>query len=253
MSKKQLSSNKNSHNTLAHCSICPIANYCSIGNYSKHYSDDNITHVLEKNKSINKGEIIFKTDMDFKNLYIIKSGSVKIYFITEQGDEQITSFHGPRDIIGLDAIAYNTHKSFAQALENTSICELHYTEIERLNSTLQFKFLDYISRLVSQKLLIQRTHIILLTNFSAEQKLAYFILGLHAMINFTNPHNKELVIPMTRYEIGNYIGLTIETISRTFTIFQKKKLLEVKGRRIKILEEDALKNLTSQLPQSSSF
>jgi len=203
---------------------------------------DRLDEIIERKKPIQKGEQIFKSGDPLKSLYAIRSGTIKSFTITEQGDEQITGFHLAGDVIGFDGIHSQEHQSFAQALETSMVCEIPYTTLDDLSGTMP-KLRQQIMRLMSNEIQSDQEMILLLSKKNAEERLAAFISNLATRFGNRGFSPKEFRLTMTRGDIGNYLGLTVETISRLLGRFQKADLIEVKGKYITIVNFEALNTL----------
>lgn len=239
-----MNAKKNSHLTKTPisgltCSNCLVRATCPSPNKADEAIEE-LSAIIERNKStVQKGAIIYQAGDEFKNLYAIRSGSVKIYSINEQGDEQITSFHMSGDLIGFDAIADNEHLSFAQSLETTSISEIPFTEIMHLAAQKPCLNL-HLLKLISTEISTKKNLMMMISKQTAEQRLTSFLLHLYENLARRNLAGQEIKLTMTRYEIGNYISLTVETISRLLTKLRKEQIIEVHGRYISILDIDKL-------------
>lgn len=221
------------------CANCLVKASCASPNKAE-YAIADLAEIIERNKAtIQKGTVIYQAGDEFKNLYAIRSGSVKIYSINEQGDEQITSFHMSGDLIGFDAIADNEHLSFAQALETTSISEIPFAELMHLSSQKPCLNL-HLLKLISTEISTKKNLMMMISKQTAEQRLVSFLLHLYENLARRNLASQEIKLTMTRYEIGNYISLTVETISRLLTKLQKNSIIDVHGRYITILDIENL-------------
>lgn len=203
---------------------------------------DQLDDIIERKKPIQKGELVFKSGDPLKSLFAIRSGSIKSYTITEQGEEQITGFHLAGDVIGFDGIQAEQHQSFAQALETSMVCEIPFTTLDDLIATMP-KLRHQVMRLMSSEITNDQDMILLLSKKSADERLAAFISNLATRFGNRGFSPKEFRLTMTRTDIGNYLGLTVETISRILGRFQKSELIEVNGKYITILNHDELKTL----------
>ncbi|BDM64119.1 electron transport regulator A [Shewanella sp. NFH-SH190041] len=224
-----------------HCHDCSMGALCipfTLNNSELDLLDD----IIERKKPIQKGEQIFKSGDPLKSLFAIRSGTIKSYTITEQGDEQITGFHLAGDVIGFDGIHNQAHQSFAQALETAMICEIPFHTLDELSGTMP-KLRQQIMRLMSTEIISDQEMILLLSKKNAEERLAAFISNLANRYANRGFSAKEFRLTMTRGDIGNYLGLTVETISRLLGRFQKAELIEVKGKYITILDFDQLNQL----------
>ncbi|WP_166370575.1 FNR family transcription factor [Psychromonas sp. SA13A] len=227
-----------------HCQDCSISQLCIP--YSLNESElDRLDDIIERKKPIQKGQEIFKAGEDMKCLYAIRSGTLKSYTITEQGDEQITAFHLAGDLVGFDGISSGSHPSFAQALETAMICEIPYDTLDELSTTMP-KLRQQILRLMSNEIVGDQNMILLLSKKNAEERLASFIHNLSVRYSARGFSPREFRLSMTRGDIGNYLGLTVETISRLLGRFQKNGMIAVKGKYITILDEPQLAELAGQ-------
>ncbi len=224
-----------------HCHDCSMGTLC-IPFTLNNNELDKLDEIIERKKPIQKGEQIFKSGDSLKSLFAIRSGTIKSYTITEQGDEQITGFHLAGDIIGFDGIHSQTHQSFAQALETSMICEIPFETLDELSGSMP-KLRQQIMRLMSNEIQSDQDMILLLSKKNAEERLAAFISNLAHRFGNRGFSPKEFRLTMTRGDIGNYLGLTVETISRLLGRFQKADMIEVKGKYITILDFDTLKKL----------
>ncbi len=194
-----------------------------------------------------KGDLIYKSGDTFKNLYLIISGSIKVYSINEQGDEQITSFHTMGDLIAFDAIALNEHLSFAETLEDSLIGEVPFAELMALMQSFP-KIYMLLLKLMSTEITHKKNLTMLISRQTAEQRIAYILLNtpFNQIGNIKNLSHIHLV--MTREEIGKYLSLSIETVSRTLTNFAKQQIIKVSGRDITILNSNKLLEIITNNP-----
>ncbi|QYJ80453.1 electron transport transcriptional regulator EtrA [Shewanella acanthi] len=221
-----------------HCHDCSMGTLCIPFTLNTNELDQ-LDEIIERKKPIQKGEQIFKSGDPLKSLFAIRSGTIKSYTITEQGDEQITGFHLAGDVIGFDGIHAQQHQSFAQALETSMVCEIPFNVLDELSGTMP-KLRQQIMRLMSNEIMSDQEMILLLSKKNAEERLAAFISNLANRFGNRGFSHKEFRLTMTRGDIGNYLGLTVETISRLLGRFQKSGLIEVKGKYITIVEPNEL-------------
>ncbi|NKF51466.1 FNR family transcription factor [Shewanella sp. WXL01] len=221
-----------------HCHDCSMGALCIP--FTLNDSElDRLDNIIERKKPVQKGDQIFKSGDQLKALYAIRSGTIKSYTITEQGDEQITGFHLAGDVIGFDGIHDLEHQSFAQALETSMVCEIPYDTLDNLSGTMP-KLRQQIMRLMSNEIMSDQEMILLLSKKNAEERLAAFIHNLATRFGSRGFSPNEFRLTMTRGDIGNYLGLTVETISRLLGRFQKAGMIEVKGKYIVIVDQQAL-------------
>ncbi|MFC4654472.1 fumarate/nitrate reduction transcriptional regulator Fnr [Rheinheimera marina] len=206
---------------------------------------DTLDEIIERKKPYHKSDYLFESGKKLTALYAVRSGSFKTYTLTESGEEQITGFHLPGDVIGFDAIGEQQHPSYAQALETAMVCEIPFSQIDQLMDQLP-KLRQQLMRLMSQDISGDQQMLLLLNRKNAEEKLAAFLANLANRFGNRGFSRKEFRLSMTRGEIGNYLGLTVETISRLLGRFHKDELILVDGKLITIVDPDALQQLAGQ-------
>lgn len=198
-----------------------------------------VENVVAQRPHFAKSEYIFHQGDQFSSLFAIKSGSVKSFGVTRGGKEQITGFHFPGELIGLDAICNQVHNCNAVALEKVVACEIPYDNIESLVGEIPSLHMDF-ARMMSKELLHDDEMLMILGNMSAEQRVACFLYNLYRRFKSSGAMEDEIYLPMTREEIGNYLGLSLETVSRRLTGLQSNNIIKVHTRRIKLLDIEGL-------------
>jgi len=226
-----------------HCQNCSISELCLP--FSLNDKElDTLDNIIDRKRPIHKGEQIFQDGDTMQALYAIRSGTFKTFTVNEQGEEQITGFHLAGDLLGFDAIANSEHPSFAKALETSMVCEIPYNTLDTLSNTMP-KLKKQILRMMSSEIRSDQDMLTLLNRKNAEQRLATFISSLASRYHARGLSSTDFRLTMTRSDIGNYIGLTVETISRLLNRFQKNELIAVEGKLITILDIDKLNECAS--------
>ncbi len=200
---------------------------------------DKLDQIIQRKRPSHKGDYLFEAGKPLHALYAVRTGSFKTYTLTEQGEEQITGFHLPGDVIGFDAIGDQQHPSYAQALETAMVCEIPFNNLDHLLDQVP-KLRQHLMRLMSQDIHGDQQMMLLLNRKTAEEKLAAFITNLAQRFGSRGFSRKEFRLTMTRGEIGNYLGLTVETISRLLGRFHKDELIHVDGKLITITNFEEL-------------
>lgn len=220
------------------CQNCSISELClpfTLNEQELTTLDD----IIDRKRPIHKGDKIFSDGQEMHALFAIRSGTFKTFTVNEQGEEQITGFHLAGDLLGFDAIADTEHKSFAQALETSMVCEIPYDNLDTLSNTMP-KLKKQVLRLMSNEIRTDQEMLTLLNRKNAEQRVATFLVSLSERYHARGLSAAEFRLTMTRSDIGNYIGLTVETISRLLNRFHKNGLIKVDGKLICILDIDQL-------------
>jgi len=198
--------------------------------------------LIKRHRPLARSHHVFHLGDDFRALYAIRCGSVKTYTITEDGSEQITGFHLPGEIIGLDAINSNRHPCGAKALETTSVCDIPFNRLEEL-ALLIPGLSRQLLRIMSREIQAEEELLTLLGKKSAEERLASLLLSLSKRLQQRGFSPWEFRLSMSRNDIGNYLGLAVETVSRLFTRFQQQGLIGVQNKYIRLQNREQLEEI----------
>ncbi|TXH42799.1 MAG: fumarate/nitrate reduction transcriptional regulator Fnr [Burkholderiaceae bacterium] len=195
-------------------------------------------------KSVKRGEALFHVGEAFHALYAVRTGFFKTCVSSEDGRDQVTGFQMAGELLGLDGISQDHHTVDAIALEDSQVCVIPYSQLEELSrefNDLQHQF----HKIMSREIVRDHGVMLLLGSMRAEERLAAFLLNLTQRLQARGFSASALILRMTREEIGSYLGLKLETISRTFSKFQDEGLLEVRQRQIAILDQEGLQRLVN--------
>ncbi|VAW82402.1 Fumarate and nitrate reduction regulatory protein [hydrothermal vent metagenome] len=200
--------------------------------------------IIDRKRPLARGDQLFQVGDSFCSIYAVRSGSLKTYATSEDGQEQVMGFHLPGELVGLDAIANDIHPLTARALETTSVCEIPFSQLEFLSAQLpglQHQML----RVMSQEIHNDEQNMLTLGQRSAEERLAAFLISLSNRYKRRGFSSTQFNLTMSRGDIGNYLGLALETVSRLFTRFQSEGLLKVERRNIELLDRQRLCHFSS--------
>lgn len=231
----------------AACGECSLRSLClplGLG------ADDmrSLESVVKSHRKLNKGDFLYRAGDPFHALYAIRSGSTKTCEIAADGSVQITSFHLPGELLGIDAISSEQHHCDVIALETTEICELPFVKLETLARELP-GLQHQLFRIMSREIMEEESQLLMLGRMKAEERLAAFLLSISKRYQRLGYSPSDLHLPMSRQDLGDYLGLALETVSRLFSRFQEDKLITVQGRNIKLLNVTRLKDVTEQATQ----
>lgn len=191
---------------------------------------------------LRRGAHLFRQGDELKSLHIVRSGSVKVYIDSEDGCEQTVAFHFPGDLLGFDAIAGDVHQSSAVALETTAVCSFPYARLTAVATEVPALWNELL-RAAANQLMDKQNHALLLGQKSAQARFATFLLFLSHRFAARGCSRTEFNLSMSRQEIANYLAVAVETISRLFTDLQRRGVLEVDRRFVRILSLDGLQEL----------
>ena len=223
-----------------HCQSCSFSHLCLPVSLNK-TELDSLDDIIERKKPLHKHDKLVKAGDKFNSLYAVRAGSFKSFVSSKDGEEQIIGFHFPGDIIGFDALRENAHQSYTQALETAMVCELPYETLDKM--AVQFpKLRHQIMSFMSAEIKQDHDLMMLLNKRTAEERLIYFLAHLSKRFEDRGFSPRQYNLSMTRNEIGNYLGLTVETISRLLTRFQKEGIIKVDGKLITIIDFEAMDN-----------
>ena len=202
-----------------------------------------LDELINERIRVPKGSALYHLGDKMEAVYGIRLGSLKTQLEDASGQVQITGFLLPGEILGMDGLMDNVHASHAIALEDSEVCVIRLDEMDRLSMqmpALQQQF----RRLMSRE--IHRSHklVMSLGALRSEQRLAAFLLNLSHRLAELGYSPYEFVLRMSREEIGNYLGLTLETVSRLFSRFAREGLLHIHQREVKIIDLPALRALS---------
>lgn len=229
------------HSTGASCGNCRLNELClpiALNEGEMQQLDD----IVERNRPYRKGEHLYRQHDTFKSIFAVRSGSFKSYVLSSAGAGRVTGFYLPGEIIGMDGIADRSHANSAIAMEHASICEIPFSQLESLSLKLPVLQHNFFSIMGAEITKDQKVHTIL-SSYSAEQRIVSFLLGISSRYARVGLSPKRFHLPMTRGDIGEYLGLTVETVSRLLTALQKRALIGVDNREIELLDMDALKEI----------
>jgi CRP/FNR family transcriptional regulator len=195
-------------------------------------------------RKVKRGTTLFTNGEKFTSLYAIRTGFFKTCLATEDGRDQVTGFQMAGEIIGLDGIVNEQHTCDATALEDAEVCVMPFDRIEDISREVG-ALQKHVHRIMSREIVREHSVMLLLGGMRAEERLAAFLLNLVQRLQARGFSSQELILRMTREEIGSYLGMKLETVSRTFSRFADEGLIEVRQRHIHILDDQALKRLVN--------
>jgi CRP/FNR family transcriptional regulator len=190
-------------------------------------------------------DYLYRTGDQFKSLYAIHSGSFKTRVLHEDGREQVTGFLMAGEIIGLDAISTDSHTCEALAMEASEVCELPFAKLEELSRDIP-SLQRHLHKIMSREIVRDQGIMLLLGSMRAEERLAAFLLNLSQRNAARGFSATQLQLRMSRLEIGSYLGLKLETVSRAFSHFQEDGLISVKIKTVELIDLQRLRALVGK-------
>ena len=223
------------------CSTCNLRELCLPFGLSLEELE-RLDDLISTRRRIKRGDYLYRVGDSFDAIYAIRSGFFKTDVLLEDGREQVTGFQMGGELLGLDGISTEHHTCNAIALEDSEICAIPFSRLEVLSReihTLQHHF----HKVMSREIVRDHGVMMLLGTMRAEERLAAFLLNLSQRFTARGFSHAEFYLRMTREEIGSYLGLKLETVSRAFSKFQEEGYIAVQQKHIRILNVNGLKAL----------
>ncbi len=233
------------------CSTCMLSALClPLGMPEPELNK--LDDLIQERIRLKKGSVLFHLSDPVDAVYALRSGSLKTQLEDAIGQIQITGFLLPGEIAGMDGLLNNTHVSHAIALEDSEVCVMRLDDFDQLSTQLPL-LQTQLRRLMSKE--INRSHSIMMTlgALRSEQRLAAFLLNMSDRLTALGYSPYEFILRMSREEIGNFLGLTLETVSRLFSRFAREELLEIQQREVKLLNLPALHQLAGTACPTHSY
>lgn len=223
------------------CTTCTLHDLCipsGLDAGEMHQLDQ----IIDEHRRVSRDQVLFRMNDPFTTLYAIRFGQFKTYQITADGEEQITGFHMAGEFLGMDAISKDRHQCYASALEDSEVCELPFSRLEHLFSGIPV-LLRHFHRMMSQEITRDQSAMLSLGNMNAEQRFALFLLNLSSRHKARGYSATTFQLRMSREEIGNYLGLRIESISRLISKLTRDGWINISHRDVELLDLPALRQL----------
>ncbi len=203
---------------------------------------EKLDSIIQRNRPLNKGNHLYRMGDEFHSIFVVKTGTVKTYTQCPDGNEQVVGFHLPGEIMGLGGLEMGRYGCSAKALETAAVCEVPFDRLEDLTHSIP-DLQHQVFRLMSRQISKDTSLMVLLGRSTAEERLAAFLLSLSTRFYHRGFSPTDFILSMSRQEIGSYLGLALETISRLFTHFQEEKILRVNRKHVEIVKIDGLYDL----------
>lgn len=193
-------------------------------------------------RKVRAGQTLYRRGDGFAFVYAVRSGTFKSELELADGREQVSGFHIAGELMGLDGVAQGRHASGATALEDAEVCAIPYSQLADLSAD-SAALQAVVVRLMSREIVREHSLMLLLGSMNAEERLAVFLLNISQRMKARGWSPSEFHLRMSRAEIGSYLGMKLETVSRTFSAFAQQGMLEVDKRHIRIVDIEALARL----------
>src|SRR5262249_14975939 len=227
----------------ASCSSCNLRELCLPGALD---GEDlaRVDHLVYARRRLKRGEALYQAGTEFNAIYAIRSGSFKASLFDGEGHEQVSGFFMGGELLGLEGLGSGSYQASAIALEDSEICVLPYSLIEQLCREIP-ALQRRLHTVLAREIVRDHGVMMLLGTMRAEQRLATFLLNLSARSKRRGYSSPDSRLLMSREEMGSYLGLKLETVSRLFSQFHEARLIEVDYRHVRIVDVQGLQRLVS--------
>jgi hypothetical protein len=225
------------------CSTCSLRELClPVGLRPDEF--EQLDTVIKQSHRLKKGEFLFRSGESFHSLYAIRTGFFKTTVASQDGRDQVTGFFMSGELIGMDGICTHSHSCDAVALEDSEVCELPFGHMEALSKEIP-SIQTHFFRLMSREIVRDQGVMLLLGNMRAEERIAAFLLNLSQRLHHRGFAANDFILRMSREEIGSYLGLKLETVSRTLSRFHQEGLIVVEHKHVRLLKPELLNQMVS--------
>ncbi|WP_321917937.1 helix-turn-helix domain-containing protein [Paraburkholderia sp. J11-2] len=220
------------------CSTCSLRVVCMPPDLTSSELQQLDTVVLTT-RNVHRGETLFRAHDAFQSLYAVRTGSFKTVVMHRDGREQVTGFQIPGEPLGLDGVCSGTHNCDTIALEDSTVCIIPFGQLETFCRESR-RMQRHLYQLMSGEIVRESSLMMLLGTMTAEQRLATFLLDLAARFQARGYSGAQFNLKMSREEIGCFLGMKLETVSRMFSRFRRGGLVKPNGKQIRIVDLEGL-------------
>ena len=223
------------------CGACALHELCLPAGIDR--SDmERLDSAVRDKRTLDRGKTLFRQGDAFHALYVVRSGSLKTFVENPAGEVQVLGFVLPGEILGVAALVNDRHPMTAEALERSSICELPYTQLQQIVGEVPALHRQ-LMRVISREVVADNSHLVMMGRQHAQERLAIFLQSLADRHGRLSRDASTLTLTMSRYDIANYLGLVVETVSRLFSRMEAAGILVVNRKSVNILRPDLLAQL----------
>ena len=208
-----------------------------------------LERIVSTRRKVHRGTSLFHGGDSFSALYAVRYGFFKSFITTNDGRDQVTGFYMAGEILGMDGIGGERHTCTVMALEDSEVCIMPFNRVEELSREIE-PLQRHFHKMLSREIVRDQGVMLLLGSMRAEERLAAFLLNLSQRFVRRGFSASEFVLRMTREEIGSYLGMKLETVSRLFSRFHDEGLIEVRQKHVRICNSEGLRALIAP-PQTA--
>ena len=227
----------------AECAFFNVGELCLSLGMSVH-DTDRLSTIIPQRLKIKKGAVLFRAGDPLRSLYAVRSGYFKTTITSRDGRERLIGFPMSGELLGCDAISNDRHECDAMALEDSEVCPIHFSQLERLARELP-SLQRNLNRALSLEIVRDHEMLLMMGQLNAEERMAAFLLDLSCRMAARGYSETAFVLHMSREDIGGYLGLRLETICRAIGSLRSQGIVRISGRAVDILDLERLRTLIS--------
>ena len=220
------------------CRQCGLFDLCFAQEVAESRREE-LDRIVRRQRPLQREAHLFHAGQQFRSICVVQSGTVKTYQLSTEGDEIVTGFHLPGELIGLDAIGRERHPEFAVALDDSRYCDIPFRDFQKILDESP-SLNQLMLKLLSADMAETRELLLVIGRMDARARVATFLLNMSRRLKRRGEDGTRFRLAMDRRDIANYLSLTIETVSRTLSSMQKEEMLTVRGKQVRLLDHDAL-------------
>lgn len=217
-----------------HCNSCALSSVCLPGEMDSRQVRE-VDALVRSLGPLTRGQRVFSQNTPFSSCYFVKTGAVKTVTVSERGDERILGFYLPGDVFGLSSMNRRSYSCSAIALEHTSICELPFRQLEQLARNIP-QLQHHLFELMSREIANAENVSMLLSSNTAEERVIALLLNISEHHRHRKLSPLQFRLPMSRSDMGSFLGLAVETVSRILGNLHKQGLINITGRTVVLLQ-----------------
>ncbi|HEX6693029.1 MAG TPA: helix-turn-helix domain-containing protein [Burkholderiales bacterium] len=223
------------------CSSCNLRELCLPGTLCAEELA-RVENVVHARRRLKRGEPLYQAGAEFGAIYAVRSGFFKTSLVDGEGREQVSGFFMGGELMGLDGLGAGVYNGSAVALEDSEVCVLPYARVEEMAREVP-ALARHLHAVLAREIVRDHGVMMLLGSMRAEERLATFLLNLSRRFVRRGYSASDFHLRMTREELGSYLGLKLETVSRLFSRFQEEGLIEVQQKHVRIVDTAGLERI----------
>ncbi|MEZ5464498.1 MAG: helix-turn-helix domain-containing protein [Lysobacteraceae bacterium] len=198
-----------------------------------------LDEVVRSRRPLKRGERLYRQGEKASSLFVSRDGAFKTVALDANGESQVIGLHLPGELIGLDGMGSGHHLCDAEALQSASVCQL---PMERLEDLLQQipGLQRQLLRVMGRSRDHDQSHLELLARRQADDRMLLFLYSLRERYRQLGSDADRITLPMSREDMASYLGVVLETVSRSLGRLQDDGLIQVRGRQLQFTDANEL-------------